>query len=289
MFSSLQANEYTVMPATQAFIDGGDWDTSKLVDVDVAEADSMAVKATALRDKFNGGLPHTNKTAEECFKVYSNQYISEVGDLLLVQDEVVWHNPTHWTTEWMNATFYTWARVNYTYSTTDALPFASSPSAYPSNGWRCPSRNVTNCDTSNQAEVPDASQWAPYGGRVKYCLVEKVDENCKLQFSLIIALAVLVCNAVKLLCMVFILWRCEGKYLVTLGDAIASFLEEPDPETKGRCLHTDEIFEHEWQWMSNMGHSDPQAIDARPEEYQLHRHRWARAVQKRRWFLVFIL
>lgn len=49
MFSSLQANEYTVMPTTQAFINGGDWDASKLVGVNVFEADAMAGKATGLK------------------------------------------------------------------------------------------------------------------------------------------------------------------------------------------------------------------------------------------------
>lgn len=37
------------MPTTQAFINGGDWDASKLVGVNVFEADAMAGKATGLK------------------------------------------------------------------------------------------------------------------------------------------------------------------------------------------------------------------------------------------------
>lgn len=108
-----------------------------------------------------------------------------------------WHKSKNWKTEWINSTLYTWTQANYTLfddaqsarNRKDALPFISSSSKYPSNEWRCPSRNVTNCDTLNLAEITDVSQWAPYGGRVKYCLIESVEESCKLQFSLLIALS----------------------------------------------------------------------------------------------------
>jgi hypothetical protein len=278
------------MPVTQAFIDGGDWDTSKLSNISSGNAGAIAGDAAQLKFLFDKWLNHTNMTTEDCFNAYSNQYISNFGDAILVQNEVIWHAPRNNTNDDFDP---------YLYNSTaeppnwrDALPFLSTPGTYPSNGWRCPSRRVSTCDTTDVAEVANVSQWAPYGSPVRYCLVEEVDiQVCRLQFSLPIAEAVLVCNAVKLLCMVFILWRCRGKYLVTLGDAIASFLQDPDPQTRERCLHSDQLMFSEWYWMDRQGDGEviPEAFAPEPEEFQLSQHNWGDAVGKIRWFIVIIL
>ena len=65
-------------------------------------------------------------------------------------------------------------------------------------------------------------------------MVEEVEHLCKLEFSLAFALIVLACNIGKVCAIAFLLWKYRAPLLVTIGDAIASFLEEPDPTTKGR-------------------------------------------------------
>lgn len=71
---------------------------------------------------------------------------------------------------------------------------------------------------------------------VSYCLSLPVEEKCELQFSLPISLVVIICNAVKVLCMILTLLESRDDILVTVGDAIASFLQAPDPHTKGMSM-----------------------------------------------------
>lgn len=71
---------------------------------------------------------------------------------------------------------------------------------------------------------------------VKGCLSERVEENCKLVFSLPISMVVIACNIVKVACMFLAAKENRCEVLVTIGDAVASFLNNPDPTTTGRCL-----------------------------------------------------
>ncbi|KAJ5724798.1 hypothetical protein N7493_006526 [Penicillium malachiteum] len=70
----------------------------------------------------------------------------------------------------------------------------------------------------------------------KACMYKEVTEKCQLSFSPPTALIVLSCSMVKLACMVLATWHKREEPLLTIGDSIASFLSDPDPKTKGRCL-----------------------------------------------------
>jgi len=88
--------------------------------------------------------------------------------------------------------------------------------------------------------ISDALESLPiYFGdyEMDHCLSERVVDACRLQFSLPIMLVVIFCNATKLICIATMMSKRETT-LLTLGDAIASFLERPDPTTKGMCTLT---------------------------------------------------
>ena len=55
------------------------------------------------------------------------------------------------------------------------------------------------------------------GYPVDYCLSEIVPERCKLQFSLDIMIVVIICNAMKILCFVYTLWKQKDDSLTTIG------------------------------------------------------------------------
>ena len=63
---------------------------------------------------------------------------------------------------------------------------------------------------------------------VQYCWSQQQDEHCKLQYSLLIMIIVMICNATKFSCMAWIAWKENNEPLITLGDALASFLKYPD-------------------------------------------------------------
>jgi hypothetical protein len=162
IFSNLQANSYTVVTASESFLGGGTWNTSGLLGVDTRISTAVVKAAESIWDKFNNGTSYKNITARECFDSFGTQYVSQFGDVLLIQDTTVWHNPVTWTTVWINETFFEWSddftialngtvyRNNATAlqllsqsgdvashaNGGDMFPFASTPGLYPSNGWR---------------------------------------------------------------------------------------------------------------------------------------------------------
>ena len=76
------------------------------------------------------------------------------------------------------------------------------------------------------------------GGDIDYCVSDQVEERCELQFNLYIMVTVILCNPVKLVTMGLTVWKQRAPTLVTLGDAVSSFLEVPDTPTEGMCLVT---------------------------------------------------
>lgn len=89
--------------------------------------------------------------------------------------------------------------------------------------------------------VPRANVMAPLA--VKYCLAEKLDQQCGVGLSNQILLAVVLCVLVKTVtCAVVLLvtFKKEASQpLVTLGDAIESFVVSPDQHTRGTGLVQD--------------------------------------------------
>lgn len=79
--------------------------------------------------------------------------------------------------------------------------------------------------------------WTIYGNPVNHCFARPIGETCRLQFNGWLMIAVVVCGVVKVLILGFLVFSPQpGRLLRTIGDAIASFLQEPDPVTKDMCL-----------------------------------------------------
>jgi hypothetical protein len=129
-----------------------------------------------------------------------------------------------------------------------------------------------------------------------------VDEICRLQFSFPIALAVILSNFVRVVCMaVTLLGYKQHKALVTIGDAIASFLDEPDTETQKLSLASRRSIEAQWQnallaeWIANNSYVAIReniantATFIEPQRYTGKRERWAMAPSGRRWAVTYTM
>ena len=66
---------------------------------------------------------------------------------------------------------------------------------------------------------------------VKYCLAESIEAHCKVTFNVFMLFISVICNAAKLAVFLLILLLPGFRPLITIGDAIASFLTYPDPVT----------------------------------------------------------
>lgn len=79
------------------------------------------------------------------------------------------------------------------------------------------------------------SQWQSH---VSYCLSRRMPGRARLHIHLWLLFATTVWNAVKLACLFYTLREQRDTPLVTLGDAIASFLTKPCPHTVGMSVAT---------------------------------------------------
>lgn len=110
--------------------------------------------------------------------------------------------------------------------------------------WICSSSTYTyaSCDYANA--IANADSWQQNGTTrpdrnfpdhtysVEYCLAQPTPELCSVGVATSLLVVVLACNIIKAVCL-FWTWRMTKlNPLVTIGDAISSFLEHPDETTK---------------------------------------------------------
>lgn len=89
------------------------------------------------------------------------------------------------------------------------------------------------------------SPWRPTGLAVKHCYAKPTPERCRLKFNLAFCVVVTVMNLVKALLILVVFLKLRpvannnmDEPLLTIGDAIASFLQFPDSPTASMCLAT---------------------------------------------------
>ena len=86
------------------------------------------------------------------------------------------------------------------------------------------------CDAQKKASEPT---WTLRDNEIDYCLVRYAPQRCALDLSVHLMITVIICNGVKLICFMCCLTLRDFEPLVTVGDAIVSFMERPDPTTEG--------------------------------------------------------
>lgn len=91
-----------------------------------------------------------------------------------------------------------------------------------------------SCDDAQRTYNP--SNWTMLDYKIDYCLSRKTEPHCKLQFSIYIMIPVIICNLLKVLSMSWTLFRQRESTFVTFGDALASWLDDPDTPIKDICL-----------------------------------------------------
>ena len=134
----------------------------------------------------------------------------------------------------------------------------------------------------------NTATWQFNGYDIEYCLSQTVEDYCKVQSSGAIMVVVIICNLCKMIIMSHIAWRRPSQPLVTVGDAVAPFLDHPDLTTMGNCLAGKNQFEKK-------GPSGP-ADDRNSRIWgegtmrcDLGASYWFRAVSMRRWILLSLL
>ena len=307
IFSTLSYQEYTVFAVTQPFFSGGSWNMNVAYnDSDYAPAgnffaatpdinytsdkpdhvqhivpgtDPNDVKGPDYPEAYEERLKflqagHTDSVVrlenKDCIAEYSPAVVSNYGDLLVVT----------------NASFPDLGTLIGWSAEMDAGYLNSVGS----DSWICPT-GWQGCRTKNFAE-----DWIWEGNvSISYCLARHVEPHCETQFSIVILVIVVMCNVLKVGCIAITVFRSDLQPLVTLGDAIASFLDIPDATTVGMCLAEDTTFkkrkaknQNQNQYQYHGTTRESEFLEQQPQEYKGRRRFWFAAPGWKRWLLIYI-
>jgi hypothetical protein len=117
------------------------------------------------------------------------------------------------------------------------------------------------------------------------CLSTTSEEHCQLLFNPIFSIIVILCSATKVACILYVSQRERARRILTVGDAIASFLSRPDPFTVGRCTSSSS------DWIkpsrSLLGRSVHSYHGISQQKLDCRKRRWYQAVAPKQWALTF--
>ena len=175
-----------------------------------------------------------------CIQPYNRDFVSNRGDVLVIS------------------------------SNTDAsvpIRAVADSSSWDSGFWIC---ELAQCSINSILKISTTWNIGVDGGQpVQYCLSKSVEESCRVQFSIVIMGLVIGCNFLKTLCLILTLWMQKSQPLVTLGDAIGSFLDTVDFTTENKCLAENDWISRKW----GKGHV----------KWQGRRYRWFSSASVKRW------
>ncbi|KAI9163671.1 hypothetical protein HJFPF1_05293 [Paramyrothecium foliicola] len=140
------------------------------------------------------------------------------------------------------------------------------------------SQSVHVCNPKLLQQMDDKWRIAnlPYDYTVKYCLSEPREESCRLEYSPVMLGIICAANLLKalMITLLFLTHR-NSSPLLTLGDAITSFLNRSDATTASRCTWTKHDFKTERRW------NEP----VTPRPLKAVRRRYGAVPSRLRWFL----
>ncbi|KIW03154.1 uncharacterized protein PV09_05797 [Verruconis gallopava] len=265
VFSTVNAHEYSIYTARPDMLTNTA--ANKNSPLGYAQTDARYTTVKQLYEKaMNSSLDKLS--ASQCIDAYAMNFQTERGDVILVTND---QGPLP-VRDYNNFE----STINRGSMQCKSNPF----------DWICGEYFASSCfggDTdvcSVAYKNIDGDNWSPLGNKVEYCLSEKLSGHCKVQFSVVIAWVVLAFNLCKAIALLLIFFFLSDDPLVTMGDAVSSFLRVSDETTRSRCL---------------MSH-DRLALWTMPPEPQPYSvsikknsRRWSNVVSKRRWWFCMAL
>ena len=197
IFSSTSFSEWQGFAVTNDFLTGSPFRVKNRC---------LPVKAiTETLGRLQNSTSLTRLENTDCVAIYNSQLVSEWSDVLVISTQQSRGN----------------SFLNLTASFTPVLEHN------PTNYNLC-LLTPDHCDHTDGTLNPESWTLPSVGSPlVSHCMAEKASQHCKMRFSMYLMTAVLACNLVKVTCMALMIWKMDPYPLVTIGDAIASFLDSP--------------------------------------------------------------
>ncbi|KAK0648145.1 hypothetical protein B0T16DRAFT_455641 [Cercophora newfieldiana] len=131
-------------------------------------------------------------------------------------------------------------------------------------------------------DIDRFSQW-----EVEYCLAEDISNRCKVGVSGVLLLVVTICAAIKTVQCIVVLLRLKEDPLVTLGDAIESFLLRPDIETRNLCTLSSDTVGDFFPAKTEPGGAAMARSEPQPQVWKRRCGRLFGAIRPRQWFWAY--
>ncbi|KAK4554985.1 hypothetical protein LTR86_007751 [Recurvomyces mirabilis] len=288
VFTTRSAVNYQAALVTKDFLTGGSWSTYTATSVRLFETPQL-IQTQKNVDKLIRLDPAT------CLKVYGssmyetqwrnllvitslsstnssllNVYTHQVGD---IDNDIAWvchgdiHNndsPTH---TGCSPGFLRAADGSWSIPSVPACPIN-----YPGGGWQNVFNGSAVCEDENRRQIK-------YDAPVEYCLAEPFQPHCTVGISTDLLMTVVVCNVLKIICMLVTLGARDFRPLATVGDAIDSFMERPDPATFGKgALEVGAVSSGVWRELDRYA----------PLPWTRHKRRWWYAIPRIQLNLTFL-
>jgi hypothetical protein len=209
----------------------------------------------------------------QCISSYAHDIITSRGDLILVLDSKNGGGATH--------EFY----YHFQECETDSYQWICAQDGQNSCEVDWVDGHIIHsaprCQNRLDGVSSNSSGWMPGNSefKVDHCWSRRVPEKCRLQFSLHLAVVVLVLNAAKAFLMCMTAFGATEPPMLTVGDAIASFLANPEPHTEGMSLVSKEDVVKEKK-LENL---------KRPRIFHATQTRWFKAASKTRWIMCIMM
>lgn len=251
VFSTLSFQEYSVYLASDELLSGNgiNWTT------EVPDFDGINLTAAEI---YHNNSDWQNLTNTECMRAYGQPFVSAHSTVLAITSNLNASEPLIslddvQVGDWMEGAPYHWLCSAY-------------PLLLHSNGG-C-DLNILYSYSSNWTLDAYVNGSVP----IQYCLSKRIEEHCRLQLSLTIMCIVMFCNVMKTICMYSVLRHQKSPPLVTLGDAIVSFLQVRDLTTENIYLADKYTF-------------GPKNWDDSTMTYRRKSHSWLSSASLRRWLI----
>ncbi|KIW64190.1 hypothetical protein PV04_09143 [Phialophora macrospora] len=263
-YSALATNNYSVLYASQSFVQGATYDKNKFPDTE--ECNVTEIQAGARAGNF------TVLNNEDCIHAYARDFVEDRRNVIVVVKDP----PTNQGSLFKIADNEFPEKITSQYN-----PFA----------WICDNPDVVNqtdaccenkwgfipCSKITPKLVDVADQWSTGGFEVDHCLSEPVESQCHLHFNLILMGVVLAFNILKAVGIAYVTFWLGESPIITVGDALQTFIRHPDSTTEGMCLASHQSIVAS----SKLGYK------SMPMRYDPKQHRFFEAATWKQW--VFLL
>ena len=303
IFSTSQANDYVVLLVAPDFLDGatptatsingvmqppGKPSTNQLYNLlqDLSMEYGLELAST-LQSNLSS---LTRLENDECIRTYGTDYTTNFLNLLVVSKHTLKSSPDP------ILAGYEYFSAPSSLDGGDAFNVDQDES-YLNHAWICSGQ--PNCNI--QSQIRTASTWnITFGNdtqtaRISHCLAQPVNAQCTVSVLPPVLAIVIVCNVLKAVCFTALLTKRNFIPLIILGDAIASFMTDPDHSSLSSGPLSAETVRK--AYFANPLRYSTQHQGRRWKEYRAPqrstpwhpaRRYWASAVGPKRWTITFI-